>query len=148
MRGKCLCGSVEFEVVGPTPRLYQCHCSLCRKQSGSSSNTATIVGTEHFRWLAGQEHISSWVKDTGFRSDFCAKCGSPVPNPLRATLYYWVPVGLLEGEQELDVSVHLFVGSKASWDVIAAPGTKFESAPELSQFISLLQQTNNVVDTD
>jgi hypothetical protein len=130
------------------PRLYQCHCSLCRKQSGSSSNTATIVGAEHFRWLAGQEHISSWVKDTGFRSDFCAKCGSPVPNPLRGTPYYWVPAGLLDGEQELDVAAHLFVGSKASWDVIAAPGEKFEAAPKLLQLISLLYNKKVVVGSD
>jgi hypothetical protein len=148
MRGKCICGSVEFEVVGATSSLYQCHCSLCRKQSGSSSNTATIVDTEHFRWLAGQEHISSWVKDTGFRSDFCAKCGSPVPNLLRATPYYWVPLGLLEGEQELDVAVHLFVSSKASWDVIAAPGAKFETAPELLQLISLLHNQKIIVGAD
>ena len=71
MHGKCLCGSVEFEVTGNFPKLYQCHCSLCRKQGGSLSNTATIVGAENFHWLSGQEHISSWVKDTGFRSDFC-----------------------------------------------------------------------------
>jgi hypothetical protein len=138
MQGKCLCGSVAFEVTGAAPKLYQCHCSLCRKQSGSSSNTAAIVEAAHFRWLAGQEHISSWVKDTGFRSDFCAKCGSPAPNPLRGTPYYWVPVGLIDGEQELQVSAHLFVGSKASWDVIAAPGVKFEAAPQLTDLISLL----------
>jgi len=135
-------------VVGAMPRLYQCHCSLCRKQSGAASNTATIVRAEHFRWLAGREQISSWVKDTGFRSDFCARCGSPAPNPLRGTPYYWVPIGLVDDEQELEVAVHLFVGSKASWEVIAAPGAKFETAPELSEIISLLHKCNNVVETD
>lgn len=143
MRGKCLCGLVEFEVVGTFPRLYQCHCSLCRKQGGSSSNTATIVGAENFRWLSGQEHISSWVKDTGFRSDFCSKCGSPVPNPLRSTPFYWVPVGLLDNEQQLEIAAHLFVGSKALWDVIASQGTHYETAPELSEFISLLHSDDH-----
>ena len=119
MRGKCLCGLVEFEVEGTLPRLYQCHCALCRKQGGSSSNTATIVNAENFRWLSGQEPISSWVKDTGYRSDFCSKCGSPVPNPLRSSPYYWVPVGLLDDDQQLEIAAHLFVGSKAPWDVIA-----------------------------
>ncbi len=138
MRGKCLCGQIEFEVVGTFPMLYQCHCSLCRKQGGSSSNTATIVGAENFRWLSGQEHISSWVKDTGYRSDFCSKCGSPVPNPLRTTPFYWVPVGLLDSEQQLEIAAHLFVGSKASWDAIASHGTHYETAPELSELISLL----------
>lgn len=138
MRGKCLCGLVEFEVVGSLPRLYQCHCSLCRKQGGSSSNTATIAKIENFRWLSGQEHISSWVKDTGYRSDFCSKCGSPVPNPLKNSPYYWVPVGLLDDDQRLEISAHLFIGSKASWDVIASRGKQYETAPELSGLIHLL----------
>lgn len=131
MRGKCLCGQVEFEVNGVVPKLYQCHCSLCRKQGGATSNTAAIVAKEHFNWLAGQERISSWVKDTGFRSDFCSNCGSPVPNPLRSTPYYWVPAGLLEGDVQLKISAHLCVGSKASWDVIASAGTQYETMPEL-----------------
>ncbi|SCC93569.1 conserved hypothetical protein [Thiomonas sp. X19] len=138
MHGKCLCGQVEFEIVGAIPKLYQCHCSLCRKLGGSSSNTATIVGIEHFRWFAGQEYISTWVKDTGFRSDFCSKCGSPVPNPLRSAPYYWVPVGLLDEEGQLAIAAHLFVGSKASWDVIASPGKQFETMPELSEFVEFL----------
>ena len=143
MRGKCLCGIVEFEVVGTAPRLYQCHCSLCRKQGGSASNAATIVSAENLRWLSGREHISSWVKDTGFRSDFCSKCGSPLPNPLRSTPYYWVPIGLLDNEQPLEIAAHLFVGSKAPWDVIAPLGTHYETAPELSEFIELLHSGNH-----
>ena len=43
MRGNCLCGGVEFEIVGEAPRLYQCHCSLCRKQSGSTSNSSLLI---------------------------------------------------------------------------------------------------------
>ncbi len=143
MRGKCLCGSVEFEVTGTMPGLYQCHCTLCRKQGGSSSNTAAIVGAENFHWLSGQENISSWVKDTGFRSDFCSKCGSPVPNPLRSTPYYWVPVGLFDGEQKLEIAAHVFVGSKASWEVISQQGVRYESIPNLSRFIALLHADKN-----
>lgn len=143
MHGNCLCGLVNFEIVGTIPRLYQCHCSLCRKQGGSASNTATIVNAENFRWLSGQEYISSWVKDTGFRSDFCSVCGSPVPNPVKSAAYYWVPVGLLDDEQKLEISTHLFVGSKASWDVMPSQGTKFETLPEFSELISLLHSESN-----
>lgn len=137
MLGKCLCGQIEFEISGTIPKLYQCHCSLCRKQSGASSNTATIIAEAHFRWVDGQEYISSWVKDTGFRSDFCSHCGSPVPNPLGSTAYYWVPAGLLEEDVQLSVSAHLFVGSKASWDVISSPGRQYETMPELHALLRL-----------
>ena len=141
VHGACLCGAVKFELAGAAPKLYQCHCSLCRKQGGSSSNTATIVATENFRWLAGREHISSWVKDTGFRSDFCARCGSPVPNPLRDMPYYWVPAGLLDDGENMEISAQLFVASKAPWDAMASPGTWYEGAPTLSELIALLHRS-------
>ncbi len=139
MRGKCLCETVEFEILGATPKLYQCHCSLCRKQGGSTSNTATIVPLKNFRWLSGQERISSFVKPTGFRSDFCSTCGSTVPNPLRTTPYYWVPSGMLDGSEKLEIAVHLYVGSKASWDTAELSGTQYETMPDWRTFIGALK---------
>jgi hypothetical protein len=138
MRGKCLCEAVSFEILGPTPKLYQCHCSLCRKQGGSASNTATIVAAEDFRWLSGQQGISSFAKPTGFRSDFCSTCGSPVPNPLRKTAYFWIPAGLLEGADELEVAVHLYVGSRAVWDTAVLSGTLYETMPGMRALILAL----------
>jgi len=122
MQGKCLCGEVEFEVDGEGLKLLQCHCSLCRKHGGSSSNTSTFVANKHFRWLRGIASITSWVKDNGFRSDFCSKCGSPVPNPFRNKPYFWVPAGLLEDSGKLEIVAHICVASKASWDVIGSQG--------------------------
>ena len=119
MQGNCLCGKVVFEILSPIRNLYQCHCSLCRKQGGSASNTATFVADNAFRWLAGQGNVTSWVKPTGFRSDFCSTCGSPVPNPLRTSGYWWIPAGLLDGALEAEVVAHLFVASAAKWDRIS-----------------------------
>ena len=143
MRGECLCSAVTFEIIGATPKLYQCHCSLCRKQGGSTSNTATVVTSENFRWLSGQERISSFVKPTGFRSDFCSICGSTVPNPLRNSPYFWVPSGLLDGSEKLEIAVHLFVGSKASWDTFTLSGTQYEAMPEMLAFIRALHAHND-----
>ena len=140
----CLCGQVEFEIVGEIPNLYQCHCSLCRKQGGSTSNTATLVESKNFRWLSGHEKISSWVKDNGFRSDFCSKCGTPVPNPLGSAPYFWVPAGLFSEEVQSSIVAHLYVGSKASWDSISFPGKQYETMPELAEVIKLLQSNGHV----
>ena len=138
MRGQCLCEAVSFEIVGPIPKLYQCHCSLCRKQGGSVSSTATIVAAENFRWLSGQELISSFVKPTGFRSDFCSKCGSTVPNPLRNTPYVWVPSGMIDGTEKLEIAVHVHAGSRATWDTAPLAGTVYEAGPDLLALIQVL----------
>lgn len=139
MRGRCLCGQVEFEVDGSRFKLYQCHCSLCRRQGGSSSNTATIVTAEKFRWLRGSGHISSWVKASGFRSDFCAACGSPLPNPIANARYFWVPAGLLDHGGDLEIVAHLCVASKAAWDSTISRGECHEGVPDLPDFIASLQ---------
>ena len=129
MRGRCLCGTVQFEIVGALPALYQCHCSLCRKQSGGASNAATIVDADQLRWLSGEGAVRSWKKATGFRSDFCSTCGSPVPNVLGDKPYYWVPAGLLEEDGALRVAVHLHMGSKARWEPEPAGGTHHHDMP-------------------
>jgi len=120
-------------------KLYQCHCSLCRRQGGSLSNAATIVSNEKFRWVRGAEHISSWKKGSGFRSDFCSACGSPVPNPLRDLPYYWVPAGLLEEKDGLEIVAHLCVASKPSWDSAPLRGACYDELPDFSELIELLQ---------
>lgn len=137
MRGECICGEVAFEISGDLPKIYQCHCSLCRKQSGTASNAGLLVAKENFRWLSGQEGISSYVKATGFRGDFCSNCGSVVPNPFRDRPYVWVPAGSLEDTEPLEIAVHICVASKASWDVIPPGSRQYDALPELSELIEL-----------
>ena len=40
---------------------------------------------EALAWLAAEHLISSYIKPTRFRSDFCSRCASPVSNPVGAT---------------------------------------------------------------
>ncbi len=138
MKGSCLCGSVEFEIDGDEFNIYQCHCSLCKKQSGSTSNSSAIVDKDNLRFVKGADVITSWVKDTGFRSDFCSKCGSPVPNPLRDLDLYWVPVGLLPVSAKVTVVAHLFVSTISSWHLLEPGVAKFQDAPDLKLIKQLL----------
>jgi hypothetical protein len=138
MQGSCLCGAVEFRVEGISSKAYQCHCSLCRKQGGTSSSLAIIVEAQNFSWVTGRERISSYVRPSGFRSGFCARCGSPVPNPLRTTAYYWVLAGLLDDAETIEIGAHLYTGSKASWETIPSDAPHFETVPNPSQLIELL----------
>lgn len=130
MKGECLCGEVAFEIEGHLGNLYQCHCSLCRKATGAAANAATFVPSARFRWLSGQQTISSFQKSTGYRSDFCTACGSPVPNPLRGKELMWVPAGLLEESFEASVTVHLHLQSAALWDHDGENCLRLDAGPE------------------
>ena len=140
MQGQCLCGAVRFELGGELPNLYQCHCSLCRKVTGSSANAAFRVAREQLTWTAGQQSVSEYRTDSGFKSHFCSRCGSPLPNLTAQDTAWWVPVGLLEDSAELQVGAHLFVGSRASWDVLPESGLHFDAMPDAQELVRLLRR--------
>jgi hypothetical protein len=129
---------VRFEVTGPFPKLYQCHCSLCRKQGGSVSNTGLIAAADRFRWMAGEDSIGKWQRSTGFRSHFCQRCGSTVANPLRDTGYVWVPAGALDDAGPLEIAAQLFLDSKLPWDLPRSDGRQYGTGPALADLIDLL----------
>ncbi len=140
MIGKCLCGGVQFELRGEIPNLYQCHCTLCRKQGGTFSNAATIIHEDQFSWTLGNDLISYFKKDTGFSSNFCSNCGSPVPNRLRDTNLFWIPAGLLEDDIGLEIVAHIYTKSKACWDMIPTTGIQFDEMPSVEKFHDVLKR--------
>lgn len=140
MKGECLCGEVAFTIEGELPHLYQCHCSLCRKATGTAANAATFVPGEQFQWRSGQENVRSYQRESGYRSDFCATCGSPVPNQLRGSDWMWVPAGLLEGETDARVAVHLHVASAATWEQETNHCQRIQGSPESLQALHALLQ--------
>ena len=42
-KGSCLCGSIQFELKGGVEDPIYCHCSLCRKASGSAFATNAFI---------------------------------------------------------------------------------------------------------
>lgn len=139
MKGKCLCGQVEFEITGKIPNLYQCHCSLCKKATGAASCSSFVIGLDDMNWVKGEKHIRSFTKENGFRTDFCGNCGSPVPNKMNIGEYMWVPAGILEGILERKVVAHIFTKSKADWEVNSPNFKSYDGLPDsISEFMASL----------
>lgn len=140
MIGKCLCGAVQFKIK-TVPNLYQCHCSQCRRQSGTFSNVATLVNKDDFSFISGEEKITKFKLADGFTSHFCSICGSPVPNQLRDTDKVWVPAGALPGEMDSKVVVHIYTGSKAAWENEISCGKQYDEMPDFETLYNLLHET-------
>lgn len=113
--GRCLCGAVQFQVTCTIDTIYHCHCRLCRKQTGSSFNAASLVEQSHFSWLQGDQQIRQYQKASGFRSAFCSVCGSCVPNQVNQTSWMWIPLGLLDSAITPSKRLNFCVNSKAAW---------------------------------
>jgi len=126
-RGECNCGAVRFEVDAEPRDVYVCHCSICRRSTGSSGIAVVIVPKDKFHWIAGQEHIVTWQKPgADWHTWFCSTCGSTLPGENNATTMF-IPAGLItSGGETLRVAHHVWVGSKAAWDEIGDAGKQHE----------------------
>lgn len=129
IRGSCLCGSVRFGYERAVTQVGMCHCSKCRKVSGTGSNATIIVPEADFHWLAGAELRRVFAMPSGWKTTFCERCGSPLPQTIRDAAAYWVPAGLLDDDPGLRIGGHIWVGSKAAWDEIAGDAPRFDEGP-------------------
>lgn len=141
MIGKCLCGEVLFEIKGKLPNLYQCHCSLCRKATGSSANAATLINKNNLVWISGRDGVKSYEEAAGFRSNFCKQCGCPVPNVVKGADVYWIPAGLLDDDSGIKVVAHILTGSKAEWDTISDDVVQYKGMPAVEELMGVLNQS-------
>ena len=122
-KGQCNCGAVQFEIDAELPGIFMCHCSICRRNTGSSGIAVVVFPKEQFRWVRGEELISTWKKPgADWQTWFCSVCGSPVPGENDATRMFAPAGSLTEGAEGLKVLHHIWVGSKASWDEIGGSG--------------------------
>ena len=96
IKGSCLCGKVVFAIDGNFGPVGQCHCSKCRKVSGTDGNAVFYTSVKSFRWLGGEEEIRRFLVpgSDGWQSTFCGTCGSPVPHTDSAGKIYFIPAGL------------------------------------------------------
>jgi hypothetical protein len=128
--GSCLCGGVRFKVTRPFRRANHCHCSRCRKHSGTFGLTQGRVPREGFRLLAGEDLLRVYRPDGGAAKVFCSVCGSSLfggtwPEGPEVS----IRLGALDGDPGIRPEYRSFVGSRAVWDELPADGLpRFESA--------------------
>ena len=75
--GRCLCGSVRFELDGPLRDVSLCHCVECRRWHGHVC-AMTSAPRERVRFVSddGLRWIDSPESDAHARRGFCRECGS------------------------------------------------------------------------
>ena len=122
--GECFCGEVRYEISGPLIDPLSCHCSRCRKAFSAQSSNYARVESADFRWVAGEEKLTSYVGKQGFGLAFCSACGSTLCGMFDGSVH-GVVLGCLNDEPELDEIHHIFVDSRASWDVLPEGVTTF-----------------------
>jgi hypothetical protein len=115
-KGSCLCGTVKYEVRGKIGAAIYCHCSLCRKATGTAFATNAPVAESDFVVVEGESALKAFDSSPGVHRFFCSNCGSAIisrrdamPDVVRLRL------GTLDTPLRAPPTAHYFVTSKAEW---------------------------------
>lgn len=115
--GECFCGEIKYELGGSLKDARSCHCSRCRKAFSAQASAYALVEPSEFTWLSGEEQLSSYVGEHGFGLQFCSNCGSTLCGIYNGVVH-GVTLGCVNGDPEVEIGMHIYVGYKAKWEVI------------------------------
>src|SRR5262245_16180310 len=96
MKASCLCGGVTYEITGPIQRGRYCHCTDCRKFSGTSHAAWGLIETAQLVVLQTNTRLGKFDSGQGLRV-FCGSCGSPLwYEPTHLSQYRGIPLGVID----------------------------------------------------
>lgn len=77
--GGCLCGAVRYTLSGEPRAIALCHCTHCRKQSGSTFSFNLVLRESDYL-QTGETTLFVDTGDSGepVHRHFCGRCGSPI----------------------------------------------------------------------
>ena len=105
--GSCLCGKISYEYTGEIGPSGYCHCSDCRKVTGSAFLVSSYKSAKYSKFADGGGEIIR---------EFCPNCGSPLftfspdyPD------YVWVKSGSLDDPGVVKPAHQGWTDSKVEW---------------------------------
>lgn len=119
IKGSCLCGGVAFEIMPPIIFFQYCHCSRCRKATGSAHGANIFLKAAQLSWTSGEDLVRrrEMPEARYYCTAWCDQCGSALPWRTRNDKYYLVPAGALDDDPEARPTRNIFWGSRAEWFV-------------------------------
>ena len=131
LTGSCLCGTVKFEIKAPLTGFRYCHCSRCRKASGSAHAANIFLPKSQFAWTAGESAVTRY-KHAGaqrFAVWFCSQCGTRVPHEIAGRGDMLIPAGVLDTNPGMQPEMSIFWESRAEWYVEPGAHPKHREYP-------------------
>jgi hypothetical protein len=117
LSGRCYCGAVEYTVADEFLYAAFCHCSNCRRTTGSAFKPFAGIESGKLRVSSTAESLMI-VGDALGHNAHCKLCGSLLYSLVRDGAFVHVAMGTLVDDASIRPSKHIFVGSKASWYTI------------------------------
>jgi hypothetical protein len=123
LTGGCACGGVRFEIDAPLVSAGWCHCTRCRRRTGTPASPQARIEPGSLRIVSGEELVRAWEPERGWAKAFCGDCGSalwsqsPEDPQLKA-----VRLGAFDGDPGIRPQHRQFVAYAAVWEPIPDDG--------------------------
>jgi hypothetical protein len=132
--GNCLCGAVSMEIAQPAIETYHCHCSMCRRASGSLYQTYSVYAKQAIRIVQGADGLRTYESSPGTRRRFCDRCGCQVMCEVATSPdIVFVNTGVLDGRSHpghaRDKERHIYVADKVAWLHLGEELPKIDQSP-------------------
>ena len=115
--GQCLCRAVKFRISGTFEAFFLCHCSRCRKDTGTAHAANLFSSKATITWLSGTDRISTFtLPGSRHAKSFCSTCGAALPMSQTDGGFVVVPAGCLDSPIDLRPTAHICMADRATWD--------------------------------
>jgi hypothetical protein len=123
LTGGCLCGGVRYEITEPLVSAGYCHCTRCRRRTGTAASPQARVAPGSFRITAGEELVRDFAPGDGFVKCFCSNCGGALwsRDPDDSSVMS-VRLGTFDGDPGIRPTRRMFVAYAAAWEPIPDDG--------------------------
>ncbi len=125
LAGKCYCGAVEYSVADALLYAANCHCSNCRRTTGSAFKPFAGIERRKLAITKGEPELMI-VGQEDANDTHCGMCGSLLFSVVRGGAFLHVAMGTLIDDPTIRPTHHIFVGSKAPWFTIADDLPQYE----------------------
>jgi hypothetical protein len=127
--GSCLCGTIQYRVEDGFAYALNCHCSNCRRATGSAFKPFASIERHKMKVMQGEESLLIFG-DERTHDARCKRCGSFLYSIVRDGAYAHVNLGTLVDTPSVRPSAHIFVGSKAPWFTINDDLPQYQEFPD------------------
>jgi hypothetical protein len=117
LAGGCFCGAVHYAVADEFIYAANCHCSDCRRTTGSAFKPFAGIERDKLIVTEGGDNLMIFGDANGHDAH-CKVCGSLLYSLVRAGAFVHIAMGTLVDAPTIRPTKHIFVGSKAPWFTI------------------------------
>lgn len=115
MKGSCLCGAIAYEIDSIDMPAGHCHCRTCKKAHAAPFAATAGVMREHFRWLRGEDRLSSFESSPGKLRHFCSMCGSHLVAERTGQPHVIVRLATLDEDPGVRPVMHIWTSHDVPW---------------------------------